>query len=176
MTDQDRVDAYATAAYETAVAEGALEAVEDELFRFARVLEGSDDLRMTLTDAATPIERRMAVVEQLLGGRAHQVTASFVLYVVGAGRARDLPAIADALVAKAATRKESAVAEVRSAVELDDATQQRVAQALSDATGQQITVKVVVDPAVMGGLVARIGDTVIDGTVRHRLEELKERI
>jgi len=176
VTDQDRVDAYATAAYETAVAEGALEAVEDELFRFARVLEGSDDLRMTLTDAATPIERRMAVVEQLLGGRAHQVTASFVLYVVGAGRARDLPAIADALVAKAATRKESAVAEVRSAVELDDATQQRVAQALSDATGQQITVKVVVDPAVMGGLVARIGDTVIDGTVRHRLEELKERI
>lgn len=176
MTDQDRVDAYATAAYETAVAEGALEAVEDELFRFARVLEGSDDLRMTLTDAATPIERRMAVVEQLLGGRAHQVTASFVLYVVGAGRARDLPAIADALVAKAATRKESAVAEVRSAVELDDATQQRVAQALSDATGQQITVKVVVDPAVMGGLVARIGDTVIDGTVRHRLNQLKEQL
>lgn len=176
MTDQDRVDAYATAALETAEAEGALDAVEDELFRFARVLEGSDDLRMTLTDAATPIERRMAVVEELLGGTAHQVTASFVLFVVGAGRSRDLPAIADALVAKAATRKDSAVAEVRSAVELDDATQQRIAQALSDATGQQITVKVIVDPAVMGGLVARIGDTVIDGTVRTRVEQLKSRL
>ncbi len=176
MTDQDRVEAYATAIFETAEAEGALAAVEDELFRFARVLEGSDDLRMALTDAATPIERRMAVVEELLGGRAHQVTASFALFVVGAGRARDLPAIADALVGKAASRRESAIAEVRSAVALDDAQTERVAQALSNATGQQITVKVVVDPAVMGGLVARIGDTVIDGTVRHRLEELKERI
>ena len=65
---------------------------------------------------------------------------------------------------------------MRSAVALDDAQQQRLADALSRATGKQIEVRVVVDREVLGGLVAKIGDTVIDGTVRHRLEQLKERI
>ena len=64
---------------------------------------------------------------------------------------------------------------MRSAVPLDDAQQQRLAAALSQATGKQVEVKVVVDEKVLGGLVATIGDTVIDGTVRHRLAQLKER-
>ncbi len=176
MSDADRVDAYTAAAFEVARAEGVLEAVEDELFRFGRTLEGSDELRMALTDATTPIERRMAIVEELLGGKAHQVTASIALLVVGAGRARDLTKIADGLVERAAAEREYAVAEVRSAVALDESVQERLASALSEATGKQIDVKVVVDERVMGGVVARIGDTVIDGTVRNRLEELKERM
>lgn len=176
MTDRDRVDSYARAALEIARAEGALDAVEDELFRFARTLQGSDDLRMALTDATTPIERRMAVVEELLGGKAHQVTAGLALLVVGSGRARDLPAIAEALVELAASERERVVAEVRSAVPIEEEQRDRLARALSAATGKQVDVKVVVDPRVMGGLVAHIGDTVIDGTVRHRLDELKERI
>ena len=55
----------------------------------------------------------------------------------------------------------------------DDAQQQRLAAALSEATRKQVEVKVVVDATVLGGLVTRIGDTVIDGSVRHRLEQLK---
>lgn len=176
MSDADRIDAYIAAAYEIARAEGVLDPVEDELFRFGRTLEGSDELRMALTDATTPIERRMAVVEELLGSKAHQVTASIALLVVGAGRARDLTKIAEGLVERAAAQRQQAVAEVRSAVMLDDAQRERLAAALSQATGKQVDVKVVVDERVMGGLVARIGDTVIDGTVRNRLEELKERI
>ena len=68
------------------------------------------------------------------------------------------------------------MAEVRSAVALDESQQQRIAEALARATGKRIEVKVVVDPSVLGGLVATIGDTVIDGSVRHRLEQLKETI
>ena len=68
------------------------------------------------------------------------------------------------------------VAEVRSAVPLDVAQQERLATALSRATGKQIEVKVIVDENVLGGIVARIGDTVIDGTIRRRLAQLKERI
>jgi F-type H+-transporting ATPase subunit delta len=66
------------------------------------------------------------------------------------------------------------VAEVTSAVPLDDAQKERLAQALSKVTGKQVEVLVVVDPYVLGGLTARIGDRVIDGTVRTRLQQLRD--
>ncbi len=62
------------------------------------------------------------------------------------------------------------------AVPLDDDQVTRLAGALSSATGKDVEVKVIIDPTVLGGIVARVGDTVIDGSVRHRLEQLKERI
>jgi F-type H+-transporting ATPase subunit delta len=172
----DRVEAYARAALEVARAEGMLGEVEDDLFRFARVFEGTDDLRMALTDPSLPADRRMAVVEELMGGKALNVSAALASFIVGIGRATDLPAIVDRFVELAAQEREHEVAEVRSAVALDDDQRSRLARALSEATGKQVEVKVIVDESVLGGLVARIGDTVIDGTVRHRLEQLKEQI
>lgn len=168
-----RVDAYATALVEVAKAEGALETVENELFTMARTLESSDELRSTLTDARIPAEARQAVVEKLLGDRAHPTTTALVSFVVGAGRARDLPAIVDRLVERSASGRGQEVAEVRSAMPLDDTQRTRLAEALGKATGKQVSVKVIVDPSVLGGLVARVGDTVIDGSVRHRLTQLK---
>lgn len=174
MTDDGRIDGYAAALFEVARAEGRLAEVEDELFRFARVLETSDELRTTLTDQALPAEKRQAIVEDLLGGKATPATANLVAMVVGAGRARDLPKIIERLVERAAAERQQAVAEVRSAIPLDDDQRRRLAEALSRSTGKQVEVKVIVDPTVIGGLVTRIGDTVIDGTVRHRLEQLRE--
>ncbi len=174
--DEQRVDGYATAMFEVARVEGSLDEVEDELFRFARTLEGNDELRSVLTDDAVPAERRRAVVADLLGDRASPVTANLVSLVVGAGRARDLPAIIDRLVQRAAAEHDKVVAEVRSAVALDEDQRERLAEALSRATGKSVEVKVVVDPSVLGGLVARVGDTVIDGTVRTRLDQLRETI
>jgi F-type H+-transporting ATPase subunit delta len=169
-----RIDGYANALFEVARVEGSLGEVEDELFRFARTLEGSDELRSVLTDPAIPAERRQGVVEDLLGGRASPTTANLVSFVVGAGRARDLPAIIDRLVQRVAAERSREVAEVRSAIELDDATVARLAAALESATGKQLEVKVIVDPSVLGGIVAQVGDTVIDGTVRTRLEQLRD--
>src|SRR4051812_28439225 len=170
-----RSDAYAAALLEIAKAEGSLETVEDELFRIARTIEGNDELRATLTDQAIPIERRQGMVEDLFGGKASPITTQLVSFVVAIGRSRELPAIIDRLVAEAAEERKQAVAEVRSAIPLTDDQRPRLAAALGKATGKQVSVKVVVDPSVMGGLVARIGDTVIDGSVRHRLEQLKEK-
>jgi F-type H+-transporting ATPase subunit delta len=172
----DRIDAYADALLEVAKAEGVLGEVEDDLFHFARAFEGSDDLRMALTDPALPPERRMAVVEELMGGTPLVPSAALAAFVAGIGRAHDLPAIVDRFVEKAAHARAREVAEVRSAVPLDAEQRERLAQALSSTTGKEVEVKVVVDPKVLGGLVATIGDTVIDGTVRHRLDQLKERI
>ena len=172
----ERVDAYAEALFAVAKAEGSLDTVEDELFRIARTFEANDELRSTLTDAAVPVDRRLGIVDDLLSSRAAPVTTALVSFVVAAGRSRDLPAIIDRLVERAAEERSEAVAEVRSAVQLDKDQRDRLAEALSQATGKSITVKVIVDERVLGGLVARIGDTVIDGSVRHRLDQLKEAI
>jgi len=169
----DLTDAYGAALFAVAVAEEALDRVEEELFRVARTIEGNDDLRSTLTDEAVPVDRRQGIVEDLLGERAHHVTTALVSFLVGVGRGRQLPAIIDKLVDRAAEERSEVVAEVRTAIPIDDDTRQRLGQALSNATGKQVSVKAVVDESVLGGVVAQVGDTIIDGTVRHRLNQLR---
>jgi F-type H+-transporting ATPase subunit delta len=175
MSDE-RVEGYANALLGVARSEGALGEVEDELFRVARLLEGNDELRNTLTDAQLPSSRRQQIVEDLLGGRAHPVTTSLVSMVVGTGRARDLPKIIDELVKQSAAGANKEVAEVRSAVELTDDQKQRLIAALEAATGKQVELKVVIDATVLGGIVAQVGDTVIDGSVKTQLQQLQSAI
>ncbi|HEX9681864.1 MAG TPA: ATP synthase F1 subunit delta [Acidimicrobiales bacterium] len=174
MSDE-RIDGYATALFAVAKVEGTLLEVEDELFRFARTFESSDELRATLTDANVPVDRRQQIIEDLLGSKASPTTTAVLSFVVGAGRARDLPAICDALVERAASERSSVVADVRSAIDLPPEVVQRLAAALGTTTGRQVEVKVIVDPTVVGGLVATVGDTVIDGSVRRRLELIRDR-
>jgi F-type H+-transporting ATPase subunit delta len=172
----DRVDAYAAAIFEVAKAEGSLDEVADELFRFSRLFESNDELRNALTDQALPAERRQAIVEDLLGNRALPLTTSLISFIVAAGRGRDLPKIVEQLVDRAAAEREHVVAEVRAAVELTPEQRDRLAAALSRSLGKQVEVKVVLDPSILGGIVARVGDTVIDGSIRHRLDQLKEQL
>ena len=177
MSDNDaRIDGYARGLFEVARAEGTIDEVEDELFRFARSYEGSDELRSALTDDTVPAAHRQSIVEDLLGGKATPTTVQLISMVVGSGRTRDLPAIVDRLVQRAAASKDEQVAEVRSAVDLTPDQLDRLRAALANATGGSVRVKVIVDPNVLGGLVATVGDTVIDGTVRTRLEQLKSRL
>lgn len=169
----DRSHAYAEALLAVARSEGSLAEVEDELFRVARLLEANDELRTTLTDAALPVSRRQQIVEDLLRGVANPSTTALVSMVVGMGRARDLPAIIDELVKLSAAEANLEVAEVRSAVALSDDQKQRLAAALEAKTGKKVELKVIIDPTVLGGLVAQVGDTVIDGSIRTRLAQLK---
>lgn len=169
----DRTLAYAEALFSVTRAEGTLGEVEDELFRFSQTLSGSDELRDALTDATIPASRRQQIVEDLLGGKASPTTVALVSMVVGTGRARELPAIIRRLVEMSAVAADKEVAEVRSAVPLNDDQRERLAKALNQATGKQVEVKVVVDPSVLGGIVAQVGDTVIDGSVRTRLDQLR---
>ncbi|HVJ97451.1 MAG TPA: ATP synthase F1 subunit delta [Acidimicrobiia bacterium] len=170
----ERIDAYAHAMLEIARTEDRLPQVEDELFRFGRIIEGNDDLRMALANPGLPADQRAKIVDELLENRALQVSRALVSMVVGAGRGHDLPAIISRFVELVAESRQHEVAEVRAAKPLSDAEVEQLAQVLSRATDKNIEVKVIIDPTVMGGIVATIGDTVIDGTVRHRLEQLKE--
>jgi F-type H+-transporting ATPase subunit delta len=173
MAETDRVDAYSQAFFEVARAEKQGVAIEDDLFRFARALDANDDLRMALGDKTIPAERRIAIVEELMGGTALPVSVGLVSMVVGADRAAELPAIVDRFLELSAEQRQHEVAEVRAAVPLDDQLRDRLAQALSHATGKQVEVKVVVDPSVLGGAVATVGDLVIDGSVRTRLDQIR---
>lgn len=175
MSD-NRIDGYARALFEIARAEGTLDEVEDELFRLARTLETSDALRNALTDEKIPVARREGIVEDLLGGKATPTTVQLVSMVVAGGRGRDLPAIIDRLVQRASSAKHLEVAEVRTAVPLTADQQTRLSAALANATGRQVNLKVVVDPSVLGGIVATVGDTVIDGSIRTRVENVKSRL
>ena len=176
MSDEGLIDGYARALFEVARAEGTLDEVEDELFRFARTYESNESLREALTDEMVPAAMRQKVVEDLLGDKATPTTVQLVSMVVGPGHGRDLPAIIDSLVQRASASKNLEVAEVRSAVPLTDDQQDRLKAALTNATGKQVNLKVIVDPSVLGGIVATVGDTVIDGSVRTRLDQLKSRL
>jgi F-type H+-transporting ATPase subunit delta len=176
VTGADVVRGYARALFDVAEAEGVLGKVEDELFRFARALEANPKLREALTDASLPVENRTALIRDLLEDRAHPVTLSMLGFVVESGRARDLAKIIDELARIAAEQRQQALAEVRSAVPLTKEQTDRLAAALGSVTGREVDVKVVVDPSVVGGFVARVGDEVFDGSLASRLEDVKGRL
>ena len=174
MSEQGRIAGYAEALLAVARAEGDPERIEDELLRFSQALAGNETLRSSLADSSLPIERRQQVVEDLLGGRASPATAALVSMVVAAGRAGDFGAIVDSMLEQGAASRGHAVAHVRSAVELSADQQQRLAAALKSSTGKDVEIRVTVDPTVVGGLVTQIGDDIIDGSVRRRLNQLRE--
>ena len=176
MEKRELIRGYATALFEIAEAEGALERVSDELFRFAKAIEQNHELRSALTDISVPAERKRAVVAELLGDRASPLTVNVLEFVVSQGRARELSEIVSSLVELASEARQRVMAEVRTAVEMDDELKERVAEALNKATGKRVELKVLVDPSVVGGIYAKVGDQVIDGTVRRRLQELREQL
>ncbi len=170
------IKGYAAAVFELAEGEGVLERVELELFTIARAIEGSEALTEALGNRRLPVERKQAIIEDLIGARAHRLTIGFVSFAVGMGRAGNLAGIARALTSRSAEARDTAVAEVRSAIPLDDGTIERLAGALASRVGNQVEVRVIIDESVLGGLIVSVGDTVIDGSVRTRLERLREAV
>jgi F-type H+-transporting ATPase subunit delta len=176
MTQDELITGYAEALFKVVQAEGELDRVEDELFRFGKLLETNHELKQALSDQSIDKIQRVKVLDELLSDKVSSHTLGLLAFVVEQGRARQLPQILKGLSDLAAEARNSVVAEVRSAIPLDAKQRKELAAALSKATGKKVEVKVLVDPSVIGGIVAKVGDTVIDGTVRRRLEQLKEQV
>jgi F-type H+-transporting ATPase subunit delta len=170
-----RVEGYAAALFEVARAEGVLETVEDELFKLSRTIAGDDRLRRALSDPAIPEHARLALVDDVFQS-SHRLARGLAAFLVMTGRAKDLPDIVDQFLTRAAAERQRVVAEVTGAVPLDESRRQRLARALSHATGKTVEVYDIADPEVLGGLRARVGDLVIDGTVRTRLRRLRDEL
>lgn len=167
---------YAEALFRVLQAEGELDNVEDELFRFGKLLESNYDLKQALADQALPPEQRASVLDALLADKVSPHTLGLLQFIVNQGHARQLPEILSDLSDIAAETRNEAVAEVRTAMPLDEEQRTKLAAALSRATGKNVRIKALVDKSVLGGVYAKIGDTVIDGTVRRRLQQLKEQV
>ncbi len=169
----DYVAGYATAVVAVAEAEGALGRVEDELYAFAKAAEQEPRLREALTDQTLPLENRTALVRDVLGDRAHPLTITLVSFLVESGRARDLGKIVEAPWRSRPSAGSTSWPRFVPRWRSTDAQRERLERALSRATGRQVEAKVVVDPTVVGGVIARVDDLVFDGSVASRLEDAK---
>jgi len=149
--------------------QGDLDTVEDELFRFERILDGAGELISALDERVVPAERRQALLKTVLADKVNPITAELLNHAVGSNRKPSLLLAIDDLLEVSAARRERSVARVVSATELTDAQSERLASTLSTMYGRPISVRSAVDPRVQGGLQVKVGDEVIDGTVTSRL-------
>ncbi len=172
----DRTSGYARAVVALATAEDALDTVEAELQTVARTLEGSTELREHLTDVQVPVSQRLRFVESDVLTAAHPTTRAALAMLIAADRVLDLGPIAQSISETAAASRDRDLAEVWVAAEIDDAQRDRLREALERATGKTLDLRVHVDPTVVGGVRAQVGDTVIDGSLAQRLDDVKTRL
>ena len=154
---------------DSALRGGHLDNVEDELFRFGRILRAQDELRGLLDEQAVPADRRVALMNTVLDGKADAATVALLDQAVRSGRKRTMELAIDDLLERTAIIRGQSMADVTSAIVLSDEQEQRLGAALTRMYDRPITVRTQVDPSVQGGLIVRIGDEIIDGSVARRL-------
>jgi len=176
----DLVEATETLATEAALdaadARGELDSVEDELFRFSRIVAGDDDLARILGNRSAPREGKTALLDRLLTGKVSPVTERLVRNSLTSSHVHSAENEIERLSTAAARRRGQSVAHVTTAVPLTDAQERRLVTTLERLYGRTMGLQVLVDPAVLGGLVIRVEDEVIDGSIAHRLEAAGRRL
>ena len=155
---------------------GKLDDVEDELFRFGRIVASNTGLRAALTDRSATTSAKGELLRSLLGGKVNAVTERLVTRLVTHPRGRSLEAGLESLSKLAAERRERMVAVVTTAVPLSDPQKQRLGQSLAKIYGRQMHLNLDVDPEVLGGIKVQVGDEVINGSIADRIEEASRRM
>ncbi len=156
--------------------EGAIDQVEDELFRFERVVAGNPELRDALGNRHGDPEGKAALVARLLEGKARPETVTLTRQAVLAPRGRRFDRTIEEYLDIAAERRQQLTAVVTTAVDLTDEQRSRLAGALQRTYGKPVLLQVVHDEEVIGGIRVQVGDEVVDGTVLRRLDEAKRHL
>ncbi|MFD5265756.1 F0F1 ATP synthase subunit delta [Streptomyces sp. NPDC058335] len=173
----DALEQLADAADLTAAQQaGTLDDVEDELFRFGRIITSNTELRAALTSRKATVSAKGELLRSLLGGRADAATERLVTRLVTAPRGRSLEAGLESLSKLAAARRDRMVAVVTSAVPLSDPQKQRLGAALAKLYGRTMHLNLDVDPEVLGGIRVQVGDEVINGSLADRIEDATRRM
>jgi F-type H+-transporting ATPase subunit delta len=170
---RQRVAGFATALHED-MPNADLESLEDDLFRFARIVGATPALRSILTDRDVAVEARQGVVTELLGGKVPPTTLALVSYTVAGGRARDFVGTLDFLVERTAQARGWRIARVRAAAPIDDTQRGELSESLGSLTGGPVELQVELDESLLSGALIRIGDLQVDATARGRLDALRE--
>ena len=153
-----------------------LDEVEDELFRFGRILDREPELSGLLADTSRPLDGRIALLDGVLSDKVTPATATLLRQAVSLPRGRHLDVIAEELAELAAARRELSVARVTTPVRLTAEQEQRLTDSLSRLYGRPMSLQVELDESLLGGLVVRVGGEVIDGSVAGRIEAARRHL
>jgi F-type H+-transporting ATPase subunit delta len=156
--------------------ENRLDDLEDELFRFGRIVASQPELRMALTNPFLSADAKRELLDQLLAGKVTPEAQRLIVLAAVNPLGRSLDVSLEEYARLAARRRERLVAEVHVAVALTDQQRGRLAAALAATYGHHVHLNVVLDPRVEGGLTVRVGDELIDGSVAARLAEARRRL
>ncbi len=172
---RQRVGGFAVAVHED-LSTDQLESLEDDLFRFSRIVGATPALRAALVDRDLAPQARQAVVSQLLEGKVPASTISLIRYVVAGGRARDIVGTLNWLVEQTARARGWRIARVRAAAPIEDAQQASLSDSLSSLAGAPVELQVIIDEALLSGAVIQIGDLQVDASARGRIDALREHL
>jgi F-type H+-transporting ATPase subunit delta len=166
---------YAGAMFELALKQDALERTLDDVQEIARLFS-KRTLAYLLREPKVPAQRKENVLREALSSRVLPISLNLALLVVQRGLVDLMPNIAAELQQMVLDYKNQATAEVTTAQPMDEQQQALVKQALEKRTGKTILLSTRVNPEILGGVVARVGDQVIDGSVQQRLQALKRQL
>ena len=173
LQSRRRVGGFATAVHED-MTNAELESLEDDLFRFARIVAATPALRSALSDRELDVAARQGLVTQLLEGKMPGASLALARYAVTGGRARDIVGTLDFLVELTAQARGWRIAHVRSAAPIDDAQRGELTESLGSLAGAPVELQVEVDESLLSGALIRIGDLQVDATARGRIDALRE--
>jgi F-type H+-transporting ATPase subunit delta len=172
---RDYVAGYSEAVFEEIPQTSDLEEVEDELFRFARIIESSPSLRSALSDTTMPLDNREQILGDLLEGKVHPATLRLARTTIQ-GRVRDLVSSLDWLAEQAASARGWRVARVYTGLPIDAEEHRILAEALERLANQPVELQVMAAPDILGGAVIHIGDLLVDASAQRRLDQVEEHL
>ncbi|MFZ5591798.1 MAG: F0F1 ATP synthase subunit delta [Bacillota bacterium] len=167
---------YAEALYELAARDGKVDAIEQELKAVNQVVQENRELQKVLFHPRITAEEKKALLDELFKGKIGDVTLEFLKFLVERQREQFLPDIVEFFVQLANKARNIVAASVTSAVELNPDERKALEGVLNKITGKNVQTAYRVDPSLIGGVVVKIGDRVLDGSVRTRLAAMREHL
>lgn len=167
---------YAQALLELAQAEAVTARVEEEMFRLRELLKGNPALLEFLKDPNIKREGKRQALTELFQGRVHPLVLNALLTISDTDRTSRLQPIIEKFITIAAAARQKVSGEITTAIHLDDATIARLAAELSRVTGKSVQLFQKVDPSILGGVIVKIGEQIIDGSLRRKLNQIHELI
>lgn len=150
--------------------------IEEQLFNWARTIEGNLELRRVLLDRDADAASRVGLTQQLLSGKVNTITLALASFVIKGGRPRDVVGTLDYLVDYVAKARDWRVARVHTARPLDDASKSQLVSSLSSLTGKNVELQIAEDASLLGGVLVEVGDLRLDASTKGRLGALRDAV
>ena len=164
---------YAQALLELARAETVVSEVEEQSFRVGELIKTNPNLLEFLKDSNVTREGKRHALEELFQRRVHPILLNMMVTASDTDRSNRLPAIIEEFTTLAAASRQQVTGEIVSAVEIDKETLARIAAELSRMTGKNVQLFQSVEPSIIGGAIIKIGEQIIDGSLRRKLDEIR---